>query len=114
YAGPTPADPFGGASAFDIFDAIEQAEQERALAAISPPRREAIEPEAEPLPIMAPEPEPVIAEPIAIEPETVSLAEPPAHEPPPPEPAVAIETGPVPILIDGGPEADKKRGWWRR
>ena len=32
YSGPTPANPFGGGSAYDIFDAIEQAEQERALA----------------------------------------------------------------------------------
>ncbi len=29
YVGPTPADPFAGASAFDIFDAIEQAEEQR-------------------------------------------------------------------------------------
>ena len=37
YSGPTPADPFGGASTFDIFDAIEQAEQQRALAAFAQP-----------------------------------------------------------------------------
>ncbi len=36
YSGPTPADPFGGAAAYDIFDAIEQAEQQRALAAFAP------------------------------------------------------------------------------
>jgi len=36
YSGPTPADPFGGVAAFDIFDAIEQAEQQRALAAFAP------------------------------------------------------------------------------
>jgi len=73
YAGPTPANPFGGSSAFDIFDAIEQAEQERALAASSPAR---------PLPKPAvPQmpaqdaPEPVIAEPIAMAPEAVSLAD---------------------------------------
>jgi ribonuclease E len=36
YSGPTPADPFGGGAAFDIFDAIEQAEQQRALAAFAP------------------------------------------------------------------------------
>ena len=36
YSGPTPADPFGGMAAFDIFDAIEQAEQQRALAAFAP------------------------------------------------------------------------------
>ena len=77
YAGPTPADPFGGSAAFDIFDAIEQAEQERALAATGPARRP-----AEPVALQpavedgSTEPEPVIAEPIAMVPETVSLGEP--------------------------------------
>ncbi len=75
YAGPTPANPFGGSAAFDIFDAIEQAEQERALAA-GPARRL-----PEPAMLSAAmedgptEPEPVIAEPIAMAPETVSLGE---------------------------------------
>ncbi len=77
YAGPTPANPFGGSAAFDIFDAIEQAEQERALAATGPARRP-VEPAAlQPLVEDAStEPEPVIAEPIAVVPETVSLGEP--------------------------------------
>ncbi len=74
YAGPTPANPFGGSTAFDIFDAIEQAEQERALAATGTARRlpepAALLPAAEDGPT---EPEPVIAEPIAMVPETVSL-----------------------------------------
>jgi len=77
YAGPTPANPFGGGTAFDIFDAIEQAEQERALAATAAARRPT-EPAA-PLPAAEDgptEPEPVIAEPIAMAPETVSLGEP--------------------------------------
>ncbi len=77
YAGPTPANPFGGSAAFDIFDAIEQAEQERALAVTGPARRL-----PEPAALHSPsedgptEPEPVIAEPIAMAPETMSLGEP--------------------------------------
>jgi ribonuclease E len=49
YSGPTPADPFGGGAAFDIFDAIEQAEQQRALAAFTPqaPAAAAAQPEPE-------------------------------------------------------------------
>jgi len=73
YAGPTPANPFGGSSAFDIFDAIEQAEQERALAATSP-ARPLPEPAVPQMPAQD-APEPVIAEPIAMAPEAVSLAD---------------------------------------
>ncbi len=78
YAGPTPANPFGGGTAFDIFDAIEQAEQERALATTAAARRPP-EPTASFLAAEdgpAAEPEPVIAEPVAMAPETVSLGEP--------------------------------------
>ncbi len=136
YAGPTPADPFGGTSAFDIFDAIEQAEQERALAVTTPGRRipepvvpapaalqpHDIEHPDEPQAAEAPkEPEPVIAEPIALEPETVSLADPaPQAEPeakPVAEPEAKPVAGPliVPTLIDGAETlTEKKRGWWRR
>ncbi len=163
YAGPTPANPFGGSSAFDIFDAIEQAEQERALAATAPVRRMS-EPAASELPASEPlvseppipepslselpvfeasvppeqdKPEPVIAEPVALAPETVSLAdsdpiaespaqlapsEPePVPEPPAAEPDVEPASEPfvapliVPTLIDGtGSLAEKRRGWWRR
>ncbi|MBV8913330.1 MAG: Rne/Rng family ribonuclease [Acetobacteraceae bacterium] len=56
YVGPTPADPFGGANAFDIFEAIEQAEEERARA----PRPAPMEPE--PTPFVEPETEAVFAE----------------------------------------------------
>ena len=124
YAGPTPANPFGGTSAFDIFDAIEQAEEQRltqpkpALAAepVSPPQaaEETPEPAAP-----APEPEPVLeaaaVEPVAV-PAEPEPAEPEPVEPvaPPPEPVVA---GPViqPVLIGAETEpTTKKRGWWRR
>ncbi len=98
YAGPTPANPFGGGTAFDIFDAIEQAEQERALAATGaarrPPEPAAPFPAAEGGPT---EPEPVIAEPVAMAPETVSLGEPdPAID------SVASESGPD-TLPDAAP-----------
>ncbi len=142
YAGPTPANPFGGSTAFDIFDAIEQAEQERALAATGAVRRPP-EPVA-PLPATGDgprEPEPVIAEPIAMAPEAVSLSDPdpdadtavpgpetddlPDSDPiaalPAVEPAAATEAEPVgaplaiPMLIDGSAApVEKRRGWWRR
>ncbi len=142
YAGPTPANPFGGGTAFDIFDAIEQAEQERALAATAATRR--LSEPAAPLPLVEDgprEPEPVIAEPIAMVPETVSLSEPdpavdsavlepepdaaPVTVPPVAEPVMAVEAEPtpgpvggpliVPTLIDGSAiPAEKRRGWWRR
>ena len=136
YAGPTPANPFGGASAFDIFDAIEQAEQERTLAATSgrrPPEPVVSEPQPIELPAepavqdALAESEPVIAEPVALAPESVSLADPavidgpPAAEPvaaePDIEPAPEPVAGPliVPKLIDGTDAlTEKRRGWWRR
>ena len=142
YAGPTPANPFGGTSAFDIFDAIEQAEQERALAATAPARVAVSEEEPAPstddsLPVQE-TPEPIIAEPVALAPETVSLADPvpiaaavpsadpaelpeaTATEPVAAEPADRVPEpalAPViqPVLIDGTDSiAEKKRGWWRR
>ena len=145
YAGPTPANPFGGGTAFDIFDAIEQAEQERTLAATDaarrPPEPVASLPAAEDGPT---EPEPVIAEPIAMAPETMSLGEPdpaidtaasepetdglpdtaPIAAPPAAEPVVvATEAEPaelvgapliVPTLIDGSASLAEKRRGWWR
>ena len=49
YAGPTPADPFGG-SFVDIFDVLEQAEEQRANAAAVPVLETKPEPALEPLP----------------------------------------------------------------
>ncbi len=49
YAGPTPADPFGG-SVVDIFDVLEQAEEQRANAASVPMLETVPEPALEPLP----------------------------------------------------------------
>jgi ribonuclease E len=126
YAGPTPANPFGG-PAFDIFDAVEQAEAHA---------KPAPAPAVTSLPIVA-GPPPAI-EPVAdIEPTAESEArdEPPAIEPPlqppgrdelppaalpeqPPAPANDRGTEPAiqPILVgaEETPPVEKKRGWWRR
>ena len=145
YAGPTPANPFGGGAAFDIFDAIEQAEQERALAATGAARRPSES--TAPLPVVEDgptEPEPVIAEPIAMTPETVSLGEPdpaldtaaskpetdnlpdsaPIAAPPAVEAVMATEAEPepepvgapliAPTLIDGSASPAEKRRGWWR
>ncbi len=137
YTGPTPADPFGGTVAFDIFDAIEQAEQERALAAFAPapaPLAPAVDAVAEAgLPVID---QMQVAEPVVVLPEMVSVAEPdPAPEAPVevPQPTVtetpasepaaveslaaeAPELAPaiVPVLVGDAEPAEKKRGWWKR
>jgi len=135
YTGPTPADPFGGNAAFDIFDAIEQAEQQRALAAFAPA---ALPPAADDaaeagLPVID---EMQTVEPVVVLPEMVSVAEPdPAPEAPveAPQPTVtetpasepaavaslaaeAPELAPaiVPVLVGDAEPAEKKRGWWKR
>lgn len=124
YTGPTPANPFGGASAYDIFDAIEQAEQERALAltariaGVAPPapetapeagtgaEQEPSKPAAEQVPVALEPvggsylasaeivPEPVMPKPVA--PEPVSQ-EPVSQAPIAPEPVMAAaESLPAP------------------
>ena len=140
YAGPTPADPFGGQS-YDIFAVMEQAEKaaEQAASAPAPVSAEAPiaaepavipAPELHPVPEMvvepaavvapAPMPEPlaapVVAEPVLAmaEPEAVAAPEPPPAEPtiepPPAEPL----NKPIIIGVDDAPVVEKKRGWWRR
>ncbi len=127
YAGPTPANPFGG-EVFDIFDVLEQAEQ-RAAAAVHTVEPTP-EPVAEPEPVVAAvEPEPVVIE-AAPEPVAEVVPEPvvveaaastpePAQEPEPepvPEPVLEPVVGPAiqPVVIGEAPPAEKKRGWWRR
>ena len=130
YSGPTPADPFGGSQAFDIFDAIERAEQQRAEAARAPQPAARASDVAEPAPAVAepapalmasaePElalPEPARAEPNLLEPEPdlpepAPISQEPAGELALAEPAAAI----TPILVGAGePVAEKKRGWWRK
>ena len=137
YAGPTPADPFAGASAFDIFDSIEQAEEARAAAVAEAAA-------ARPRPQPAPEPEPIVRSAAELiehssqpeptpEPEPTpdqvplasTLADIPA-EPPAAEPAAAAEPEPEPeppvsapliqpVLVSAEPPpSERKRGWWRR
>ena len=114
YVGPTPADPFGGSNAFDFFDAIEQAEQQRAMqpvqraepASAPAPAPAAVEPAPEPAaPASRAEPEPEV-------PETVE--QPAPVEAPAAETPVQNQTAP-PVMVGGDEEpAEKKRGWWRR
>ena len=142
YSGPTPANPFGGTSAYDIFDAIEQAEQERALAltariaGVAPPapqteaEPEPAEPAAEPVPVALEPigesylasaeivPERVVSEPVTPNP---VAPEPVAPEPVmaaaelPPEPPAPTAPAIVPVLISSDePIATPKKGWWRR
>jgi ribonuclease E len=129
FAGATPADPFGGA-VFDLYDAIEGAEQMPQGAPLHAPPLPL--PEPAPLP-NGPlgEPEPMPAETAAAGELTVSEEAPAAQidtavaaaeaeptaapatsaepEPPAAEPLVK----PYVIGIDA-PAAEKKRGWWRR
>ena len=125
YAGPTPADPFGG-QAFDIFDMMDEHEQRAAA------------PEPAPEPATPPAPAPNVVEPVEAEaapgPAPVAaLAE--DHSPaivaeepplmnghaapaaaPAPEPAPEPVSSPVPppVIVGSEPAAEKKRGWWRR
>ncbi len=87
WTGPTPADPFGGQT-YDIFDLIEQQEQERPVAPAAMPA----------------EPEAVAAEPV-VTPEELPSA---------PEPVVGPAVKPLVIGQDEIPAAERKRGWWRR
>ena len=124
YLGPTPADPFAGASAFDIFESIEQAEEARAAAAAGPAaslpsfaiaqptlearndatrsdttRSDTTRSETNEVPV----PEPIDPAPPTLEPE--SQLEPEL----PPAPII------MPVLIGAeAPPSEKKRGWWRR
>ena len=122
YVGPTPANPFGGTSAFDIFDAIEQAEEQRLM-----------QPKLAPVPesVAAPDPLPEISSealalPGAIEPEPVAnsatlleTAPEPVLPTEPVSPTLEPEPVPVnpaiqPVLIGAEEPTEKKRGWWRR
>ena len=105
YIGPTPADPFGG-GAFQLFDVVEQTEQQPLL----------------PPPIFTP-PLPLPEEPAAVaEPaDSVERAETPSEpaipQSPPEEttPEVPAEPAVKPFVIGAdAPAAEKKRGWWRR
>ncbi len=95
YAGPTPADPFGG-SVVDIFDVLEQAEEQRASAAV--PTLEAM-----PEPALEPLPEPPGA---AEAPETDAFAQhATAEADTPPEPELNSAETPVPAESEEETEA---------
>ena len=104
YAGPTPADPFGG-GAFDIFDVMEQAEA-RAAAPASPP----------PPPVDAPPPPAMEAEaaeatvPAEAAPPAMEEAEPAASvaepEVPLPEPVALEPVAPEPVVAQAEPEPE--------
>ena len=132
YAGPTPADPFGG-QAFDIFDMIDRAaEQEIVPARLTVPPAETAAPaepvapamaEAAPAEATAAEP---AAEPAAAESAPTEAAAPPA-EPAPAEPAIPatpaepamldlVAANAEPAAAEPAPEPapPPRRGWWRR
>ena len=127
-AGPTPANPFGG-GAFDLFEAIEEAEQAPQPAPVYAPPLPLPEPAAlemppasmfsEPAPTVAPAAglEPALTAPVAADAgpaeEEAATAAPPAPEPPAPEPPAEPLVKPIVIGADV-PAAEKKRGWWRR
>jgi len=112
YAGPTPADPFGG-QMFDIFDVIEQAEAEpaRTVEAVGEPQLPVVE---------SPASEEAITDELARTEAVVAPEAPPSADPPkvaeePPAPANDPEPLIKPIIV-GAEESpgEKKRGWWRR
>ncbi len=111
YAGPTPANPFGG-QAFDIFDVMEMAEQ-------AEPVRQAtaeIAPRPEQRAVSVREPEPARASELDIPPPP-SAAPATAEEPmgaEAPEPANDPEPLIKPIIVGAEDQpVEKKRGWWR-
>jgi len=121
YVGPTPANPFGG-STFDIFDALEQAEEQEKPApapTVTPlPIVAGPPPAVEPVDDIEPVPEATTPGEASTEPsaEALPISESSPPEPPAPandrdaEPAV----GPIVIGTEDTPPVEKKRGWWRR
>ncbi len=115
YAGPTPADPFGG-QAFDIFDVLERAEAQAVPSLpAETPSLAAPEPQSDTVAasvvVETPERIEPAAEPVAEPPaEPAPVASPPANDATPAEPAVT----PILIGIEETAPAERKRGWWRR
>jgi ribonuclease E len=109
YTGPTPADPYAGQS-LDIFEAIEQAEHEKALRSASN------------APVTVEERAPVVSEaPLAVAEETapISSQTPIEETHPNPEMIEPVSEGEAPaiepILVEAATlPAERKRGWWRR
>ena len=133
WTGPTPADPFGGGATFDIFDAIEQAEEQRLSSQNPAPKplqdagiaeQHATAEAQSPAEIPA-----VIEQPVAqssmpdLEPSATPPVEPdpdigsdlPVEDPLPwttPEPDSEPET--VAAALVAEVPIEKRRGWWRR
>ncbi len=111
YAGPTPADPFGGA--LDIFDALERVENAYAAApagqaAGSPEGARVENPAGSPV-AQAPEPLPPAATPPVAH-ETIAAG---SDEPATTEPVVGTVVQPI-VIGEATPAAERKRGWWRK
>jgi ribonuclease E len=103
YAGPTPADPFGG-RAFDIFDVMDQVE--RAAESQPAPRATST---AEIVNNAAPEPETTATEPVAAAPEEAAASErglEPISEAVAGESEVAMSESPVAAQTQAPPEAE--------
>ncbi|WP_431303581.1 Rne/Rng family ribonuclease [Sediminicoccus sp. BL-A-41-H5] len=125
YAGPTPADPFGGApdSLMAAMEAAEAAAEAAAAARHRPAPEATPEPaQAAPATQAAPEPQAVTPEPVAApepapEPAPVAAAPEPAPEPDPaPTPAEPV-IGPaiLPKTVEEVAAAAPRRGgWWKR
>jgi ribonuclease E len=111
YAGPTPADPFGGGT-LDIFDVLEQAEAQH----YAPPA-----PQPEPVDADYAEPAAEISQaPAELTAEVVApVANGPEREPQPAGDKAVVEplVGPAikPVVIGAGETVtEKKRGWWKK
>jgi ribonuclease E len=100
YAGPTPADPFGG-GALDIFDVLERVESLHATAASPVAPVAANEPVVSHTPAL-----PDVHEPAAEEPAEAAAGS-------PNEPVIGAPVQPL-VIGETAPVAERKRGWWRR
>ena len=95
YTGPTPANPFGG-QGYDIFEALERAEEQAALTATAPVaiRAEPAAAEGGTVEPVAPEAEPAVAEITPVEPVASTVVIVPIAAAPPaevtPEPVAAV------------------------
>jgi ribonuclease E len=101
YAGPTPADPFGG-GALDIFDVLERAESLQATSVSAPANKIVANAEGAPqIPMLLGTPD-VEVEKLA---EAVAASE--------SEPFIGAPVQPV-VIGEAAPATERKRGWWRR
>ena len=101
YAGPTPANPFGG-SALDIFDVLERVESLQTATVIGPASASVASARMVPqTPTLSDAPERLLENPT----EAIAISE--------REPVIGASVQPV-VIGDAAPAAERKRGWWRR